>query len=179
MDPNVCPEATHRAHKALGDNSSWTIVIDYLDETSPESINVLSLDRHDFEAVTFESLGEIVSLEVLRGVTSDSDVIVVNEDFDVKVLSDGQPSSFCIVALLLGSIRTQTEYGFFTVGQSYAINHGPHVSKTSRGEFDPGSQTQLWVTGKFRVCSTVVEEVFRRNGSLEGGEQVLSSDPMA
>jgi hypothetical protein len=153
-------------------------VIDNLDETSPESIDVLSLNCHDFEAVTLKSLGEIISLEVFRRVACNSDVIVIDEDFDVEVLSDSQPSSLCVVALLLRSIRTQTEDGLFTVSKGDAINHGPHVSKTSGGEFDSGSQTQFWVTGKFRVGSAVVKKVFWGNSSLEGGEQVLGSDTM-
>jgi len=53
------------------------------------------------------------------------------------------------------------------------------VSKASGGEFDSGSQTQLWVTGKLRVSSAIVEKVFGRNSSLKGGEQVLGSDTMS
>ena len=50
------------------------------------------------------------------------------------------------------------------------------MSKTAGGEFDSGSQTQLGVTGKPGVGIAVVEKVFCRNGSLEGGKQVLGSD---
>lgn len=135
-------------------------MIDDLDETGPESVDVLSLNCHNFEAVALKSLGEIVSLEVLRRVTGNGDVIVVDEEFDVEVLSDCQSSSLRVVALLLRSIRTQTEDGLVTVGQGDAINHGPHVSKAAGGELDPGSQTQLWVTGKLRVGSTIVQKVF-------------------
>ena len=81
-------------------------MVDDLDETTPEGIDVLSLDSHDLEAMTRESLGEIVSLEVHRRMASNGNIIVVDEEFDVEVLSDCQPSSLCIVTLLLGSIRT-------------------------------------------------------------------------
>ena len=145
-------------------------MVDNLGQTSPEGIDVLSLDSYDFETMTLQGLGEIVSFEIIRGVTGNGNVIVVDEEFDVEVLSDCKPSSFCVVTLLLRSIRTQAEDGLVTVGQSDAIDHGPHVSKTSGGEFDPGSQTQLGVTGKFRVGSAVVEKVLGSNGALKGGE---------
>ena len=153
-------------------------MVDDFDETSPEGIDVLPLDSDDLEAMTLESLGKIVSLEVVGGVTSDGNVIIVDEEFDVEVLSDCQPSSLCVVTLLLRPIRTQTEEYFVAVGQGDTVDHGPHVSKTSGGEFDSGGQTQLWVTGKLGVGSTVVEKVFGSNRPLEGGEQVLGSNTM-
>ena len=170
---------THGSHDTLGDDRRWSVMVDDLGQTAPERIDVLSLDGHNLEAVTFESLGEIVSLEVFRGVTSDGNVIVVNEEFDVEVLSNRQPSSLCVVTLLLRSIRAQAEDDFVAVGQGDTINHGPHVSKTSGGEFDSGGQTQLGVTGKLGVGSTVVEKVFGGNSSLEGREEVLGGDTMA
>jgi len=145
-------------------------VVDDLDETGPEGIDVLSLDSHDLEAVTLESLGEIVSLEIFGRVTGDGDIVVVDDEFDVEVLSDCQPSGLCIVTLLLRSVGTQAEDGFVTVGQGNTVNHGPHVSKTSGREFDSGSQTQLGVTGKLGVGSAVVEKVVGGNVTLEGGE---------
>ena len=102
--------------------------------------------------------------------TGDGNVIVVDEEFYVEVLSDCKPSGLCVVTLLLRSIGTQAENDLVTVGKSDTINHGPHVSKTSRREFDPGGQTQLGVTGKLRVGGTVVEEVLGSNRSFEGGE---------
>jgi len=136
------------------------------------------LDSHDFETVTLKSLGEIVSLEVFRRVTGDGDVVVVNEDFDIEILSDREPSGFRVVTLLLRSVRTQAEDDLVTVGQGDAVNHRPHVSKTARGEFDSGSQTQLGVTGKLGIGGAVVEKVCGGNGTLEGGEQVLGSNAM-
>jgi len=56
---------THGTHNALGNNGSWPVMVDDLDQTSPEGVDVLSLDGHDLEAMTFESPGEIVSFEVL------------------------------------------------------------------------------------------------------------------
>ena len=161
---------THGTHNALGDDCSRSIVVDDFGQTSPEGIDVLSLDSHNLEAVALESLGEIVSFEVVRWVTGNGNVVVVDEEFDVEILSDCKPSSLRVVTLLLRSIRTQAEHGLVTVGQSNAIDHGPHVSETSRGELDSGSQTQLGVTGEFRVGSAVVEEVLGSNSALEGGE---------
>jgi len=129
--------------------------------------------------MTLESLGEIVSLEVFRRVTGNGNVIVVDEKFDVEILSDCKPSGLRVVTLLLRSIGTQAKNGLVAVGQCNTINHGPHVSKTSGGEFDSGGQAQFWVTGKLGVCSAVVEKVLGRNGSLKGGEKVLGSNTMA
>ena len=161
---------THGCHNALDDNGSWSIMVDDLDETTPEGVDVLSLGSHNLETVTCESLGDVIPFEVLGRMTGNGDIVVVYEEFYVEVLSDCQSSSLCIVALLLGSIRTQAEHGFVTVGESNAVNHGPHVSKTPRGEFDSGGQTQLGVTGKLGVGSTVVEKVIGSNGALKSGE---------
>ena len=128
------------------------------------------MDSYDLEAVTLEGLGEIVSFEVVGRVTGDGNVVVVDDEFDVEVLSDCQPSGLCVVTLLLRSVGTQAEDDFVTVGQGNTVNHGPHVSKTSGGEFDPGSQTQLGVTGKLGISSAVVEKVIGGNGPLESGE---------
>ena len=172
----MCTRDAHRGHQALGDNGSWPIMVDNLHETTPEGIDILSLDSHNLEAVTLKGLGEIISLEVTRGVSSDGDVIIVDEKFDVEILSNCQPSGFRIVTLLLRSVGTQTEHGFVAIGQGNAVDHGPHMPETSGGEFDSGSQAQLRVTGKLGVGSTVVEKVFGGDGSLKGREQVLSSD---
>lgn len=153
-------------------------MVDNLDETRPEGVDVLSLNCHDFEAMALKCLGEIVSLKVFRGVTSNGDVIIVDEDFDVEVLSNCQPSGLCIVALLLRSVGTQAEDDLVTVSQGNTVDHRPHVSKASRGEFNSGSQTQLRVTRKLRVGSAVVEEVFGRDSSFEGSQQVLGSNTM-
>ena len=167
---------THGAHNALGDDGSWTVMVDNLNQTSPEGVNVLSLDGHDLEAMTFESLGEIVPFEVLGRAAGNGDAIVVDEEFYVEVLSDCKPSGLCVVTFLLRSIRTQAEDDLVTVGQSDTVDHGPHVSKTSGREFDPGGQTQFGMTGELRIGSTVVEEVLGGDSSLEGGEQVLGSN---
>lgn len=79
---------THGTHKALGDDGGWSIIVYDLDEAGPEGINVLSLDSHDLEAVAFESLRDIVTLEVLRRVTGNGDIIIVDKEFNVEVLSD-------------------------------------------------------------------------------------------
>jgi hypothetical protein len=167
---------THRTHEALRNNRSRSVVVDHVHETGPEGIDVLSLNGYDLQAVTPKGLSEIVSLEVFRRMSGNSDVVIVDEELNVEILGDSEPSSFCVVALLLRSIGTQAEDSFVTVGQSNPVNHRPHVSETSGGEFDSGSQTQLGMTGKLGVGSTVVEEVFRRDSSLEGGEQVLGSN---
>lgn len=113
--------------------------------------------------MTLKGLGEVVSLEVFRGVTGNGDVIVVDEDFDVEVLSDCQPGSLSVVTLLLRSIGTQAEDDLVTVGKGDAVDQGPHVSKTSGGEFNSRGQTQLGVTRKLGVGSTVVEKVLGGN----------------
>ena len=161
---------THGPHNALGNDGSWPVMVDDLDQTSPEGVDVLSLDGHDLEAMTFESLGDIVSFEVFRGVTGDGNVIVVDEEFYVKILSDCEPSGLCVVTLLLRSIGTQTEDDLVTVSQSDTVDHRPHVSKASGREFYPGGQTQLRVTGKLRVGGAIIEKVLGSDGSLQGGE---------
>jgi len=145
-------------------------MVDDLGQTSPEGINVLPLDGHNLKAMTLESLGEIVSLEVLRRMTGNGNVVVVDEEFYVEILSDCKPSGLCVVTFLLRSIGTQAKDDLVTIGQSDTVNHGPHVPKTPGREFDSGGQTQLGVTGKLGVGGAVVEEVLGSNGSLEGGE---------
>src|SRR5882757_5099852 len=110
--------------------------------------------------------------------TGDSNIIVVDEEFDVEVLSNCESSGLCVVTLLLRSIRTQAEDGLVAVGQGNTVDHRPHVPEATGREFNSRSQTQLGVTGKLRVGSAVVEKVFWGDGPFESGEQVLGSNTM-
>ena len=107
---------THGTHNAFGNDGSRAVMVDDLDQTSPEGIDVLSLDSYNLEAVTLESLGEVVSFEVLRRVAGNGNVIVVDEEFDVEILSDCKPSGLCVVTFLLRPIGTQAEDNLVPVG---------------------------------------------------------------
>jgi len=97
----------------------------------------------------FQSLAQLVTLEIFRRVTSNCNVIVVDEQLDVQTLGNSKPCGFCVVTLLLRSIRTQTENLLAGVGESNTIDQRPYVAKTARGEFDSGSETKFRVTRKF------------------------------
>ena len=67
-------ERPYRSHDTLGDNCSWTIIVRDLGGASPESSDILSLDTYGLKAMTLESLGEIVSFEVVGRVAGDGNV---------------------------------------------------------------------------------------------------------
>ena len=72
--------------------------------------------------MALERLVHMEALKIFRGVASDRDVIVVDEELDVQVLSDGNASSFSVVALLLRTIRTKAEHGLIAVGDGDTVD---------------------------------------------------------
>ena len=142
---------------------SGAIIIDDGCNPTPEGINVLALDSANLETMAFERLFQVVPLEIIGGVASNGDVIVVNQELNVQALSNGKASSLCIVTLLLRTIGTETKDDFIPVGKGDTINMGPHVTKTTRRELDARSEAKFGVTGELGVCFTVVQKLFRRN----------------
>lgn len=93
--------------------------------TTPQRVDVFALDSDNLESMSFECFRDMVSFKVFRRVSSNCDVIVVDEQFDVECLSDCKPCSFSIVAFLLGAIRAKAENGFVTVGERNAVDKRP------------------------------------------------------
>ena len=49
----------------------------------PKSIDIFTIDFDYLQAMSHQSLPDIIALKVLWRVTSDSDVVVVNQELDV------------------------------------------------------------------------------------------------
>lgn len=64
--------------------------------------------------------------------SSDSDVIVINDELDVQTLRNRKSGSFGVIAFLLRTIRAETEDGLITVGEGYAVDQCPVFER----EFD-------------------------------------------
>lgn len=75
--------------------------------------------------MSLEGLGDIVSLEVLGGVSSYSDIVVIDDKLDVETLGDRQSGRLRVISFLLGAIGAQTEDGFVLVGKCDTIDKGP------------------------------------------------------
>lgn len=71
-----------------------------LAETSPEGVKVLALDGDNLQTVARKGLREVVALHVLRRVAGNGDVVVIDDELDVKVLRDGQTGGLRIVTFL-------------------------------------------------------------------------------
>jgi hypothetical protein len=129
--------------------------------------------------MAFEGLLHVVSLEILGWMARNSDVIVVDQELDVQVLSNGETSSFCIVTLLLGTIGSEAKDNLVSVRECDTVHVWPHVPETARRELDTGCEAKFGVAGEVGVSCTVVQKFFLRDGALESREEILSRDTMA
>lgn len=93
--------------------------------TGPQRIEILPLDRENFESVAFECFRNIVSFQVIRRVPSNCDIIVVDEKFDVESLGNCEPRSFSIVTFLLRAIRAKAENGLVAVSERNTVDKRP------------------------------------------------------
>lgn len=114
-----------RAHHTLSDESGRAIMIDDRAETAPEGIEILAFCVKDFETMAFQGLTNVVTLEVVTGVTGNGDVIVIDQQFDIQLLSDGESSCFSIIPLLLRAVRAQAKDGLVSVGERNTVDKGP------------------------------------------------------
>jgi hypothetical protein len=128
--------------------------------------------------MTLQGLADLVTLEVLRGMTGDGDIIIIDEELDVQALSDSQTSSLSIISFLLRTIGSQTEDSLVRVSHGDTVDHGPHVSQASRRELDTRGHAKFGVPGEVGVGLSVMEELLGRKRSFQSGKNVLSGDTM-
>ena len=76
-----------------------------LHETAPELIKILSVDSDNLEAMAGKGLADVIALQVLGGVTSNSHVVVIDDQLDVEALRNGQTGRLSIVTLLFSQIH--------------------------------------------------------------------------
>lgn len=94
-------------------------------DTAPQLIEVLALHSDDFQSVAGQSLGDVVSREVLRWVSGDSYVIVIDEELDVQALRNSKPGSLGVVAFLLRAVGAQAEDGLVAIGEGDTVDERP------------------------------------------------------
>ena len=78
-----------------------------------------------------ERLLDVVALEVIRGVTGDSDIVVINNKLDIEAAGSSKASSLGVIALLLRTIGTKAPRDLVGVGHSNTVDHWPHLHPTT------------------------------------------------
>ena len=149
---------------------------EYFDKCAPESIDIFALNSNYLKTVAGERLGDLIAFEILGRVSGNGDIVVINDELHIQALRNCQASRLGIISFLLRAVRTKTENSFVAIGERDAVDHGPHVSEATRGEFDTWRKTELRVTWKFRFSCSVMQEVLRGDMSFERGEKVLRCD---
>ena len=152
------------------------MVSDRFYKCTPECVYVLALNRNDLETMSGERLGDLVAFEIFRWVSSDGDIVVINDEFHIQFLGNCEASRLSVVSLLLGAIGAKTEDILVAISKRDAVNHRPHVSETARREFDTWRKTELRVTWQLRFSRAIMEEVLHGDMSFKRGEKVLRRD---
>ena len=126
--------------------------------------------------MALEGLADVVALEVVGWVAGDGDIVVVDEQFDVEVLCDGEAGGFGVVALLLAAVGAKHEDRLVGVGHGDAVDEGPHMPESARGELHAGRVAAFGVAGQVLVELAVAVEFFDGQLAFEDGEEVLRRD---
>lgn len=158
---------------------SRSLVSNDLTESTPQCLEVFTLHGDDLQAMTGKGFRNIITLEVFTGVAGNSDVIVINYQLYVEVLSNSESGCLSVVTLLLGAVGTQDENSLVPIGECDTVDPGPDVPKTARREPNTRRETEFRVSWEFRVRFTIVEQMFEGDVSFDGGDEVLSSNTMA
>jgi len=93
--------------------------------TAPQRIKILALDSDNLESVPFECFRDIVAFKVFRRVSSNRDIVVIDEKFDVESLGNCKSRSFSIVTFLLRAIRAKAENDLVAVSERNAVDQRP------------------------------------------------------
>ena len=152
---------------------------DYFDKCPPESIDIFTVDSDHLETVAGECLLQVIALQIIGWVSGDGDVIVIDDDLYVQVLCSGQSSRLGVVTFLLRAIGAKTVDGLVAIGKRDTIDQGPQMPETAGREFDARGESELRVTGKFRVGRAILQEVFCGEVALQRCEEILCRDAMA
>lgn len=166
-------------HGAVHDHGSGTLVVDDVAHRAIQRVDVLALGADNVEAVAFQGSGDVKALQVLRRVSGDRDIVVVNEQLDVEVPGHSNACSLGVVSFLLGTIGTQHDDVLILVGHRDTVDHGPHVTETTGAELDTRREAQLGVARQLGVGVTVVQEMLRVDLAVHCGEKVLGCDTVA
>ena len=133
----------------------------------------------DLQAVAFECFGNVEARQVVRWMTGDGDIVVVNQQLDIQILSNGQSSGFCVVAFHLRSVRSQHEHDFVRVGDRHTVDVWPHVTESTRAELNTGREAFFGVSRQMRQIFAVVEQSFDIHIAFQHCHQVLSGNAVA
>jgi hypothetical protein len=137
------------------------------------------LDSDHLKTVAGERLFKVIAFQVFGWMPCDGDIIVIDDDFYVQVLRNGQASRLGVVAFLLRTIGAKTEDSLVTIGKGDAIDHGPQMSETTGREFDARRETKLGVTRELRVGGAILQEVVYGEVTFERCDEVLCCDAVA
>lgn len=146
---------------------------------TPERIDIFTLDSDNLKTMAKERLLYLVAFQILGWVSSDGDIIVINDDLYVQILCNCESSCLGVVAFLLRAIRAKTEDSLVAIGKRDAIDQGPHMPEAPRREFDAWRETKLGVTRQLRVGCTILQEMFCGEVTIQCCEEVLCGDAVA
>ena len=86
-----------RAHLATIDQSDRSICGDGGTHASVQAVQVFTIADVDIQTVALQSVRDAEPLQIVRRMTGNCDIVVVDEQLDIQALSDCQTSSFGIV----------------------------------------------------------------------------------
>jgi len=146
---------------------------------SPESIDIFTLDSDHLKAVSGKCPVQLKAFQILGWVPSDGDIIVVDDELHVKILCNCESSRLCVIAFLLRAIGTKTEDSLVAIGECDTIDQGPHMSETSRREFDAWRESEFWVARELRVGCAILQEVICGDVTFQCRKEVLCGNAVA
>ena len=79
-------------------------MFDDCSDATPKTVDIFSLYSDYLQTMACERLRNVITFKVFTGMAGNSDVIVVNDQLYVEVLSNSESGSFSVVTFLLGSI---------------------------------------------------------------------------
>ncbi len=99
-----------------------------------EIVEILAVALDHGQTVAGKGLGHREALDVVAGVAGDGDIVVIDDEFDLESVGDGDAGGLGVVALLLGAVGTETEDRRVGVRHGDAVDVRPHVAEPARAE---------------------------------------------
>jgi hypothetical protein len=168
-----------RRHPALVDQRHRPGRAHRLQHAPIERLDVLAVAAVHVHAVALQRLADVVARQVVRGMAGDRDVVVVNDHLDVDLLRHGEARRLGVVALHLGSVGTEHEHDFVRVGLGHAVDKGPHVAETARGELDAQLGVRFGMAVEALVRNAVLQQLFKGHLAVERRHGVLDGHAVA
>ena len=87
--------------------------VDGLADVGIQPIQVFPIPFQHGQAVTFQGFLHAEAAQILGRMTGNGDIVVIDQQLHIDVVRHRQPGRLGIVTFLLGTVRPQTENGFY------------------------------------------------------------------